>query len=111
MIATTIGLVAGTSVLLSTGTAMAPMNVQQVSTNDVQVYVAKDMDIHLSDTSKLEIIADTKGKVLKAVDGVDNINIKAHKGQVININAQTGWTSATYKINGKSITIPANPKY
>lgn len=111
MIATTIGLVAGTSVLLSSGTAMAPMNVQQVSTNDTQVYVAKDMTVHLSGTDKLEIIADTKGKVLKAKDGAKSIDIKAHKGQVININAQTGWTSATYKINGKSITIPANPKY
>jgi len=108
MITTLTGLVAGTATLFSTATALQPMNVTRTDTNNTVVYIAKAQHVHMTGTSKLNIIIDD-GNSVSEYDGHDSIDFDATKGQKIYINAETGFTSATYKIGNQKITVPANP--
>lgn len=107
MILTTIGLALMTSTTIKTATPLQPYSITRTSANDVTLYVARKTVIHLSKASDVAIIADNNGKVVKAVDGVETIDIPVHKGEHLNIDAQTGWTKASYKIGNVTIDIPA----
>jgi len=107
MILTTIGLALVTSATMKTATPLQPYSITRTSANDVTLYVAHKTVVHLSKASDVAIIADDSGKVVKAVDGVDTIDIPVHKGEHLNINAQTGWKKVSYKIGNVVIDIPA----
>lgn len=106
MILTTLGLALTTSATIKTTTPLQPYSITRTSANDITLYVSHKTVVHLSKASNVAIIADDNGKVVKAVDGVDNIDIPVHKGEHLNIDAQTGWTKASYKIGNVVIDIP-----
>jgi len=107
MILTTLGLALATSATMKTATPLQPYSITRTSANDVTLYVSHKTVVHLSKASGVAVIADDNGKVVKAVDSADNINIPVHKGEHLNINAQTGWTKSSYKIGNVLIDIPA----
>lgn len=107
MILTTLGLALVTGATMRTATPLQPYSITRTSDNNVTLYVAHKTVVHLSKASGVAVIADDNGKVVKAVDGVDTIDIPVHKGEHLNIDAQTGWTKASYKIGSVVIDIPA----
>lgn len=107
MILTTLGLALVTGATMRTATPLQPYSITRTSDNNVTLYVAHKTVVHLSKASGVAVIADDNGKVVKAVDGVDTIDIPVHKGEHLNIDAQTGWTKASYKIGNVVIDIPA----
>lgn len=108
MILTTLGLALVTSVTMKAATPLQPYSITRTSDNNVTLYVTHKTVVHISKASGVAVIADNNSKVVKAVDGVDTIDIPVHKGERLNINAQTGWTKASYKIGNVVIDIPAN---
>lgn len=107
MILTTLGLVLVTSATMKMATPLQPYSITRTSANDVTLYVARKTVVHLSKAGGVAVIADDNGKVVKAVDGVDNIDIPVHKGEHLNIDVQTGWNKSSYKIGNVLIDIPA----
>lgn len=107
MILTTIGLALATSATMKMATPLQPYSITRTSANDVTLYVSRKTVVHLSKTSGLEVIADNNGKVVKAIDGANTIDIPVHKGERLNIDAQTGFNSSSYKIGNVSIKVPA----
>jgi len=108
MILTTLGLALVASATMKTATPLQPYSITRTSDNNVTLYVAHKTVVHLSKASGVAVIADDNGKVVKAVDGVDNIDIPVHKGEHLNINAQTGLNKSSYKIGNVLIDIPTN---
>jgi len=107
MILTTLGLALATSATMKTATPLQPYSITRTSANDVTLYVANKTAVHLSKAGGVAVIADDNGKVVKAVDSANTIDIPVHKGEHLNINAQTGWTKSSYKIGNILIDIPA----
>lgn len=108
MILTTLGLALVASATMKAATPLQPYSITRTSANDVTLYVAHKTVVHLSKASGVAVIVDDNGKVVKAVDGVDTIDIPAHKGEHLNINAQTGLNKSSYKIGTVLIDIPTN---
>jgi len=108
MILTTLGLALVASATMKTATPLQPYSITRTSDNNVTLYVAHKTVVHLSKASGVAVIADDNGKVVKAVDGVDTIDIPVHKGEHLNINTQTGLNKSSYKIGNVLIDIPTN---
>lgn len=103
------GLVAGIALLMTTGTALQPVNVQQVSNNTITAYATKTSVVHITHASGFEIITYNKrGKVIKQGDGIDKYNVKIHAGTKLYINAQTGWNTQAFKVNQTPIIVKGN---
>lgn len=108
MILTT-GLVAGTMALaFGTATPLQPVNIVRMDNNTTRVYVAKDMELHLSNTDAFEIVVDKGGEPIAQGDGRHGYDIKVSRGTVINIDSQTGYNAEHFNINGHAIFVNGN---
>lgn len=105
MILTT-GLVAGTMALaFGTATPLQPINITRVDNNTMRVYVAKDMTVHLTHTNAFEIIIDKGNEPIAQGDNKSGYDIKVSKGTTLNIDAQTGWNTEQFNINGHKVIV------
>lgn len=98
----TLGVLAATM----TATPLQPYNVNKMDNVVTRVYIAHDTMVHLSHTSRLEVVIDKGGKVVKAEDGAKSIDVKAKQGTTLNISVLTGWNKDTYyKIGSQVVNV------